>query len=434
MSETEQAPGAGAGPTDPADGAAQRLFFHVGLPKSGSTYLQGVLSTHRTELREHDHVYPYVGREGMFHAAVEMAGTPSRWGLDPERVEGTFAHLLRRGRRLGGTVVLSHEIFGAADRDQVARMGGMLTDFDLHVVVTARDLGRSVTAAWQEEVKNGRNRSFAEFSDGLLHPDTLEPAAERTFWRSQDLLGVLERWGRLVPPERIHVVPCPPPGVAPGLLWQRFAEAVDLPAGVVDLTQVPVRNESLGSAQVALLRRVLHAVGGRLEQPWHSRVAKRWFAQTLLSAVPAAKPVAPPDLIEQLGTVARSWVEQVRAGGYQVHGDLEDLLPTAPSPGSRHPDDVGDAELLEGLPDVLAEMLVRVRELQEELLGARQGQRDVEQERDRLSLRVEDLEAALAAPPPPPPPSVPRRVAGRLARALGRSGRAAPEPGDDPAR
>ena len=81
---TEPAEQAAPSP-DSRDGAPQRLYFHVGLPKSGSTYLQSVLGGNRGALKDVGHVYPYVRQEGMFHAAVEMAGNPSRWGWTRRR-------------------------------------------------------------------------------------------------------------------------------------------------------------------------------------------------------------------------------------------------------------------------------------------------------------------------------------------------------------
>ena len=257
----------------------------MGLPKSGSTYLQTVLGNNRAALREVGHVYPYVRQEGMFHAAVEMAGLPSRWGLQPEAISGTFAHLLRRGRRLGGTVMISHEIFGSATRDQIAHMAPLLEGFEVHLVVTVRDLGRTATAEWQEQVKNGNPRSFEAFVGDLMSHLPEDLVDTTSFWRSQNLRNLLERWQTLVPAERIHIVTCPRGGSAPDLLWRRFAEAVELPPDAVDLSLIPPRNESLGTAQIAFLRRVVGALDGRLAQPWYSRVAKRWFAQTLLGGV-----------------------------------------------------------------------------------------------------------------------------------------------------
>jgi hypothetical protein len=378
-------------PVDDGPARPQRLYFHVGLPKSGSTYLQTALATNRGALKRHGHLYPFVRQEGMFHAAVEMVGTAARWGLDPDEISGTFAHLLRRGRRLGGSVVISHEIFGFARRDQVRRMGEMLEGFEVHLVVTARDLGRTATAEWQEQVKNGQPISFAEFTGNLLRDLPDDPAQAGGFWRSQNLLRLLERWEPVVPPERMHVVTCPRPGAEPDLLWRRFAEAIDLAPDVVDLSQVPLRNESLGTAQIKLLRDVLVAVGDRLEQPWHSRLAKRWFAQTLLSRGRSAKPVPPRSLSLRLGDVAAAWVDRITAGDYQVHGDLSELLPELAPADAAHPDEVDEVDQLDALPEVIAEMLVRTRELNVRVRDLTRHTAELETERDELLSRVAEL-------------------------------------------
>lgn len=390
---------ADAHPLDAPSGepsSPQRLYLHVGLPKTGSSYLQAVLGNNRAALREHGYLYPYVRQEGMFHAAVEMAGSPQRWGLTPEDVSGTFAHLLRRGRRLGGTVLISHEIFGAATAEQVVAMREMLDDFDVHVVVTVRDLGRTVTADWQERVKNGTVESFAQFAESLVERIPADPGQSGSFWRSQNLATLLDRWQLVAPPEQIHVVTCPRSGSAPDLLWRRFSEAIGLPHDTVDLSEVPERNESLGSAQIALLARVLEALDGRMRQPWRSRLVKRWFAQTLLSRVSSAKPVTPREVAEQLTTVSDAWIGSIRAGRYQVHGDLEELWPEIADADAPHPDDVAEIDLYEGVPSVMAEMLLRAQELQVELGELREQGRATTRERDELAARVDELTAEVA--------------------------------------
>jgi hypothetical protein len=384
-------PGEDAAEADAA--VPQRLYFHVGLPKSGSTYLQAALGNNREALKSHGFVYPYVRQEGMFLAAVEMVGSARRWGQDPDDVAGTFAHLLRRGRRIGGTVVLSHEIFGSAHPPQIETMRAMLEGFDVHLVVSARDLGRTATAEWQEQVKNGVAQTFREFTDAVLADLPHDPAHTGGFWRSQNLGALLDRWSVVAPPEKTHVVTCPRAGAPKELLWERFADAIGLAPDVVDLSQVPRRNESLGTAQVALLRDVLLEVGDRLEQPWHSRLAKRWFAQTLLTRGRSDKPVTPPELSQRLEVVSRHWVDRIAAGGYQVHGDLAELLPDPAEAGARHPDDVDELAKLDALPEVLAEMLVRVRRVSEEAEQLTGEVTAVTAERDALVARVAELEA-----------------------------------------
>lgn len=371
----------------------QRLVLHIGVPKSGSTYLQSVLGSHRQALREAGMVYPYVRQEGMFHAAVEMAGNPARWGLDAEQIRGTFAHHLRRGRRLGGTVVMSHEIFSAASERQVAAIGELVEDFEVELVVTARDLGRTITADWQERVKNGETHSFAQFAERLLARRGEDPASDLAFWPAQNLLALVHRWGAIVPATRMHIVTGPRRGAAAGVLWERFAEAISLTPHLLDSTAVPVSNESLGTAQIALLRHVHEALDGRIEQPWRSRVAKRWFAQSMLSRATSSRAVAPAEVIEQLMPVSRAWVDHLGAGGYQVHGDLEELMPQLPEEDVRHPDDVSEAELAAGLPEVLAEMLVSVTEVRKERAELTSRTQELEAKVRELDALVSELEA-----------------------------------------
>ncbi|WP_340537546.1 hypothetical protein [Nocardioides sp. GXZ039] len=404
--EADAAPGEaaveGVGDTAAEPEPVRRLYLHIGLPKSGSTFLQSVLGSNRATLREHGFSYPYVRQEGMFHAALEMAGNPDQWGVDRDEIEGTFDRLVRRGKRLGGDVVISHEIFSAANGKQAKAILDRLGDFEVHLVITVRNLAQTLTAQWQERVKNGHNVSFEEFADDILAglPDDVADYDDDMvgFWRGQNLLWVLKRWRRFVPPERVHLVITPPGGSGPDVLWRRFCEATGMPADVVDVASTPRRNESLGVAQIALLRRVLgeldriaEAEDDALVQPWYAVVAKRWFAQSVLSTARSAKPVAPAPVGERLEAVTRHWIEVVERIGHPVHGDLAELFPTDVTADTPHPDDVDDEEMFEGMPQVLARMLLHDRDVRVAVRELEAERRTLTQERDRLAAEVADL-------------------------------------------
>lgn len=376
------------GPDDgPTDSAPQRLYLHVGLPKTGTTFLQTVLKHHRDVLEERGFCYPFVRRSGMFFASVEMTGSAGRWGLDPSDVEGTFDALLERGREHGGTVVLSHEGFGKATPEQVEEIRRRLEGFEVHVVLTVRDVGRTLTAAWQERVKNGGARSFDEFAQTLLDALPEGEPPPPTFWTGQNVEETLARWSVVSPPERTHVVVCPHSGAPKDELWNRFGEALGLPREVIDLDAVEMRNESLGAAQIAFLRQVHEALGDRMPMFWVSRISKRWLAQELLSRIASPKAVAPAEVVARFEPVGRRWADVVAAGGHRVHGDLADLAVRTPPPGTPHPDEVGADEVLEGLGEVVADLLLRVQELTE----AQKAQRARAKARSRrlASLRAE---------------------------------------------
>jgi hypothetical protein len=353
----------------PQAGTPQRLSLHVGLPKSGTSFLQALLAENRDQLRAAGHVYPFLRREAMFHAAAELRGQAERWGLDPAGVRGTWDQLLGRVRTVGGSGIISHELLAGALPSQIERIARDTADLDLHVVVTARDLARQATAHWQEEVKNGRTWSFAEFEQELFGPGESE-AEENGFWRLQDLAAVLRRWGAVVPTRNVHLVVVPPQGSDPAELWRRFTAALALDPGVADPGAGTRPNESLGAAQVALLRQVVTALDGRLGQPHFAHVVKRFFAQGRLAPIGSRRAVTPPALRARLREITESWLPEIEAAGHTVHGSLAELLPADPQTPAPHPDDVTTEELVEGLPEVLAAVLVEVAALRGQVPGS----------------------------------------------------------------
>lgn len=337
------------------------MVLHVGLPKTGTTYLQGLLADHRDELGEHGVLYPFLRPGGMFHAAVEVRGSHDKFGLDPAFIAGSWAALCARAREHDGTTVISHEILGGATEAEIAAALAPLTGLEVHVVVTARDLGRQATAHWQEEVKLGDPRSFADFEREQFRAD-LRPgdAGERPhFWHAQDFGDALRRWSTSVPPERVHLVVCPPAGAAADTLWRRFAEALGIDAGLVDASRPGHRvNASLGTTEIALLRGVNATLDGGLPPAEHTRVVKRMFAERVLAARSGTPPRTPERLVALLDEVTRTWLPAVEAAGHPVHGDLADLRPVAPPPGSPHPDAVPAGDELGLAVDALADLLL----------------------------------------------------------------------------
>lgn len=334
----------------------------MGLPKSGTTHLQGLLAQNRPALRGAGFLYPFVRPEGMFHAAVELRGQYDLWGLSPDLVDGTWEQLLQRVRTHPDTTgVISHEILAGAAPSVIERIVADTADLELHVVLTVRDLARQAVAHWQEEVKNGRPWSFAEFTGALWGPEE-STAAETGFWRSQDLDDVLARWGAHVPAERIHVVTVPPRGTAPEVLTRRFAQALGLPPGLLPAEGQDRANRSLGRAQVRALREVVAALDGRIPQPAYAHVVKRWLAQGVLAATPGTTPRAPADLVAELEPVARRWTARIEQAGHRVVGDLADLVPV-PDPEAPHPDDVAPEEVAALMPGLLAEALAEIARL-----------------------------------------------------------------------
>lgn len=332
-----------------------RVVLHVGLPKTGTTYLQALLAGQRESLRSGGVVYPFVRPGAMFEGAVEVRGSAAKFGLDPARVQGTWQAVCDRARTFleqegGSTALLSHEVLAGATPDQVRRALAPLAGLEVHVVVTARDLGRQAVAHWQEEVKLGSSVSFAELERAQLRCDSGRDAGPDEggrrphFWHAQDFADALRRWTDPLPEGRGHLVLAPPPGAPRELLWQRFAQACGIDPALVDPGAEVAANPSLGAEQVALLRAVNREVerlgsrGRGLDAAQRHRLVKRGYAEGVLAARPGRPARTPAGLADVLGPPARRWLEEVVARGHSVHGDPGDLDPVLAAPGEPAPD------------------------------------------------------------------------------------------------
>jgi hypothetical protein len=338
--------------------ADRAAFIHVGVPKSGTTFLQAALATLRPALRSSGVLYPRVGPESMFRAAVDIRGNPQSWGRDSSDVDGTWDALCRKARDFNGRTVISHELLAGAPEWQADLALSKLGDLEVHVIVTARDLARQVTAEWQEGIKHGRRVTFEEFRTRILSESNEHSHAQR-FWSSQDLPDVLARWGAQLPPERVHVVCCPPPGSDRKMLWRRFADAVGFDPEPFEPDLPDWNNPSLGTVQIDLLRRVNGALDGRLVQPAYGRVVKRYFAQKVLPRYPSPRAVVPADMYDVLVGLGKHWVEHIEQAGYTVHGDLDELIPSDPPDlTAPHPDVVDADGVVDAAASVIADLLV----------------------------------------------------------------------------
>ena len=335
---------------------SSRVVLHVGAPKSGTTYLQRSLWNRKAELA--DVGVRCVGElpRDMFHAAIGIRGSEKFWGMDAAQVRVTWERLVAQAHQGAHTWVMSHELLSLCTPDQAERALADLDGLDLDLVYTARDLGRQVPSEWQERVKNGSTTSFGEFERKIAERMSAEEVTG-TFWRAQNAVDVLQRWGSRLPPERVHVVVAPPRGAPPELLWERFGEAVGFDGREITADAGARSNQTLGSAQAELLRRVNEQLGDRVPQPHYARLVKRQFSQGTLTQQRSAPARCSPELLQQLHDFALEQNRVVAERGYRVHGDLAELVPDVAGGGAVDPSSLSGDELAAAATVALADLL-----------------------------------------------------------------------------
>ena len=353
-------------------GAPRRVILHVGTPKTGTSFVQDILFRNREQLRAQGVLYPADREDAHFLAALDLMELP--WGGLEAQAVGAWDRLAAQVRAWEGhTVVVSHEILGTASRTQVARALASLTEgspeTEVHLVLSARDLVRQVPAEWQENVKHRRVRTYGTFLEELRDPGRDSEVAQ-WFWGVQELPDVLDRWGSTLPPERVHVVTVPQPGAGPLVLWERFAALFGL-----DPTAYPPSeraNVSLGVPESEMVRRLNTRLNDVLESRMYRSLVREMVVHRHLSGRSDSPRLAlPPDVYDWAADLSRTWVEELRARGYSVVGDLDELLPSPPRPFV-DPDDCDEEQVASAALDALQVMTLeaaKLRDVEVELHG-----------------------------------------------------------------
>jgi hypothetical protein len=342
----------------------ERVYLHVGSPKSGTTYLQRVLRHNKQSLADQG-----VLVAGRTHGELVHAGfvvrEDRRLQKLPERASCAWDRLVEEVLSFPGhTAVISYELFSAARRRQAAEAIESLSGCEVHVVITCRDLGRAVPSAWQERLKFALTVPLEEWQPP---PESKGPRAEWG-WRTMDPASVAQRWGADLPPEQVHIVTAPRRGAPARELWDRFAEACSLQDVAVDL-DVPPTNESLGIAAAEVLRIVNQQDLGPIRG---SREQSRWLRDTLAHRVLASlddEPIGITDAqLAEAEQRARDAVATIRRSGWSVHGDLDDLTATR-SEDARMPGEVPAEELLDVAVRTIVGLLLELREARSRTAG-----------------------------------------------------------------
>jgi hypothetical protein len=225
---------------------APRLFVHVGLQKTGTSYLQAALLRSRADLASQGlDVVPPTRRESFELMVVLRDRYEAR--RDPASDRRILARFAKQLERAPGTrAVYSQESLAAARTHQIDRLLGACGRREVHLVATVRDLARQLPSFWQEQVKAGGTTEFGPYLRRLRSLERRRSGGHP--WIHLDPPAVLRRWSQAIGSDRVHVVTVPPPDSPRTVLLERFASVL-----AVDPSRLQPEegwsNASLGFAQ-----------------------------------------------------------------------------------------------------------------------------------------------------------------------------------------
>lgn len=331
----------------------QRLVLHVGVMKSGTSFVQSRLFANKLMLlTERGILVPGMNWLSQVMAARDVLGSG----------EEQWAKMARKVEAHPGTSVISMEYLGPVRPAVARRVLDTFASHQVDVVITARDLNRTMAAMWQETVQNGRTWTFADYLAGIEdwrpgHRESDEaPEAGRTFWRQQNLVRIARMWSDLG--ASVSIVTVPPPGAPRDLLWERFCSV--LGTSPVGFAPARMDNESVGAASTLVIRRLnelLNEAG--LPFPEGTDLRKGVLAKQVLAARKSAEPAIGLPVAPWVRDHADHLVTALDELGVSLVGSWDDLTPVdvpGVDPASIDDSLIADAAVA-GLAGLLAEQI-----------------------------------------------------------------------------
>ncbi|PUA81985.1 hypothetical protein [Nocardioides currus] len=329
---------------------AERVVLHIGSMKSGTSFIQNVLGNNGDELAQHGISFAGDRWRDQVAAVQDLIahGGPQQAPLDPT---GPWCTLVDSINATPGTVVVSMEFLAPRVTHKIEMIRDSLQG-RLEVVLTGRDLARNIAAMWLESVQNGSAVGWDDYLRAV-RAEGDGPVA-RNFWNHQGLAAIARRWSDAVGADHFTLMTVPAKGAPSNLLWERFAQVLQLDPAAFELN---VRaNRSIGLATAMTLRQ-LNEILGRdgtpaADHPFYDLLVKHLLTKRGM----VARQGEPTLGLDERWVMKRGAAEvaALRKQRHRVIGDLDELLPQKVS--GVHPSQVSTEQRLDAAMEGLARM------------------------------------------------------------------------------
>ena len=310
-------------------------LLHIGPHKTGTTSIQGALFAAKDEMARHGVAWPATTRHPMEAVLAACACTGMMGDIQP--TERHWERLLDQVRATGRrTSVISSEFFAdAPDDDTVRRIVEQLGGDRVHVLVTLRPLARIMPSQWQQYVQNGLRMGYEDWLEHMLRKPPYDKP-NPSFWRRHRHDRLVERWARVVGPERVTVVVVDDRD-REGLM-RTFEALLALPAGL--LRPVPdAANRSLTLAETEMLRNLNKEFrANELPEELYSQLVRNGAVMHMKNTCtpgPGDVKIGTPQwAVEAAAEIGAEMAERIGGTGVRILGDMS-LLSAVSKPATR---------------------------------------------------------------------------------------------------
>ena len=310
------------------------LILHVGMGKTGTSSLQGLLRTNSAMLAEHGTLYPTTPG-GQRHARFGLYVTPDdefpdsrearkqirhqKWQPSIQESPDAFRQAFRSGllQEIDASgpsrVILSDEALFRS-RAGALRLVRAFTDRHarhLRVVCYLRRQDDHLVSRYQQAVKWGEIRRLVDRTPSL------------DFSTLYDYASQLGAWQQIVDPAELVVRRFSREAFVGDSLYQDFLSSCGLDIGVEDLEPVQRKNESLDAESVEFLRLLnVYKVRHRHRRPGH--IDNRRLVRRLAEASRGPTLTLPGPVLDSF---MEHWQDANREVARRWFGESGDLFP-----------------------------------------------------------------------------------------------------------
>lgn len=376
------------------------VFVHIGLPKTGTTYLQHCFAASQPRLHDEGWLYPVEPPYKAHWLAALDLEQEGKFAGEVFAEAGAWKRLADQITQWGGRALVSHEMLAGCGPEKAKKVVQDFSPHPVEILITVRDLSRVVPAAWQEDIKNGSRESWAGFLDGVRQG----PAGRHPFWRLQDLDRILSCWVEAVGADRVHVITVPRRNSEETLL-DRVLRALGMGSDVLEVAS-SADNHSIGVVEAAVVQKINELLKRRtLDFHTYHRLVKHRLVPNVLARRPEMHKLSlVPDHSEWVEDLTRRHVNAIERSGCDVVGDVCDLKPLGFSSLDIDPDavpadqvDQAFAQLVVDLTRISAKKDRRLRADARDLARTRADLRRTQEELEEAKQQFSEVRGELAA-------------------------------------
>ena len=304
----------------------KKLIIHPGFHKTGTTALQQALSEVRAELSQANFNYPRIAGTAHHRAARSVIektwGWKNRGGRSADPIE--WKKLERKLSSNNGTAIVSSEFFSEANQMQLANLAKRLDGADIQVIFTWRPLPFMLASSYQQYLKYGMKKSYAEWLDSIFEVPG-EAKFTPSFWKRNLHGDVVARWVETFGEENVSLIAVDE--TKPTYLYESFADLAGIPSGLLkEPVQVEI-NRSLTFTEASLLLEINRTYPNDGDWESYEIFIRKGNIKALTGSnkfeVSDEKILTPDWAIAKAAELNSQSVAQIKSLGIKIIGDLD---------------------------------------------------------------------------------------------------------------